>query len=228
MAKGLAAAAAALTLLLLIPAGASAKRMLPWPSDAYTKRDKQTETGLRLNLRKADMPRNKDGKPINPTDMNRGDGFSPGSAILIKIPRLSTQQAFRRSKLPRLTNLRRGLAKRSPVVVINARTGRRHPIWAELDSNAARARDRVLIVRPARNFKEGERYVVALRNLRTGSGRRIRALRRAFHGRRARIARALRRARVSGRHLYLAWEFTIASERSLAGRMLHIRDDAFA
>src|SRR4029453_4981551 len=27
--------------------------------------------------------------------------------------------------------------------------------------------------------------------------------------------------------LYLAWDFTVASERSLTGRMLHIRDDAF-
>src|ERR687894_129082 len=215
MAKGLAAAAAALTLLLLIPAGASAKRMLPWPSDAYTKRDKRTDTGLRLNLRKADMPRNKDGKPIDPTDMNRADGFSPGSAILIKIPRLATQPAFTRSRLPRLTNLRRGLARRSPIVVINARTGKRHPIWAELDSNAPRARGRVLIIRPARNFREGQRYVVALRNLRDAQGRRI-------EGRRfppGPVLAALQDPRVSRRHLYRAWDFTIASRRSLARRV---------
>src|SRR5918998_3556363 len=195
MAKGLAAAAAALTLLLIIPAGASAKRMLPWPSDAYTKRDKRTDTGVRLNLRKADMPRNKSGKPINPADMNRGDGFSPGSALLIKVPGLDTAAAVRQSKLPPLTNLRRGLRNRSPVLVFNARTGRRHPIWAELDSNARRRSDRLIIIRPARNFEEGERYVVVLRNLRDARGRRIR-------GRR--------------------WDFTVASERSLAGRMLHI------
>ncbi|HEY7453922.1 MAG TPA: hypothetical protein VH683_05110 [Thermoleophilaceae bacterium] len=200
MNRGLAAAAAALTLLLLIPAGASAKRMLPWPSDAYTKRDKRTDTGLRLNLKRADMPRNKDGKPIDPTDMNRADGFSPGSAILVKIPGLDTQAAFRRSKLPPLTNLRRGLAKKSPIVVFNARTHRRHPIWAELDSNAEKAKDRLLIIRPARNFDEGERYVVVLRNLRTASGRRIPRRR---------------------------WSFTVASERSLSERMLHIRNDAF-
>ena len=200
MVRGLAAATAALLVLLLVPAGASAKRMLPWPSDAYTKRDKRTDTGLRLNLKRADMPRNKDGKPIDPTDMNRADGFSPGSAILVKIPGLDTQAAFRRSKLPPLTNLRRGLAKRSPIVVFNARTRKRHPIWAELDSNAERRKDRLLIIRPARNFDEGQRYVVVLRNLRSASGRRLR-------GRR--------------------WSFTVASERSLAGRMLHIRNQAF-
>jgi hypothetical protein len=227
MSKGLAAAAAALTLLLLIPAGASAKRMLPWPSDVYTKRDKRTDTGIRLNLRRADMPRNKNGKAIDPTDMNRADGFSPGSAILVRIPGLDTPAAVKRSKLPPLTNLRRGLAKRSPVVVINARTGKRHPIWAELDANAPKRADRVLIIRPARNFDEGARYVVALRNLRRANGRRIDS-RRPVKGRYAkRIARALRKARVSRRHLYAAWDFTVASERSLAGRMLHIRNDAF-
>ena len=81
------------------------------------------------------MPRNKDGKPIDPTDMNRADGFSPGSAMITKVPGLDTPAAFERSKLPPLTDLKRGLAKRSPVVVINARTGKRHPIWAEIDSN---------------------------------------------------------------------------------------------
>ena len=223
MKRGLAAAAAALTLLLLIPAGASAKRLLPWPSDVYTKRDKRTDTGLRLDLKRADMPRNKEGTPIDPRDMNRADGFSPGTTILVKIPRLATQAAFNRSKLPPLTNLRRGLAKRSPVVVINARTGKRHPIWAELDLNAPRPKDRLLIIRPARNFEEGERYVVALRNLRDARGRRI-------DGRRSparRVRAALRRAGISRRHLYRAWDFTIASERSLTGRMLHIRDQAF-
>src|SRR5680860_308714 len=35
-------------------------------------------------------------------------------------------------------------------------------------------------------------------------------------------------AGIARHDLYLAWDFTVASERSLAGRMLHIRDDAFA
>ena len=189
------------------------------------------------------MPRNKSGKPIDPTDMNRADGFSPGSAMLTKVPGLDSPAALRRSKLPPLTNLQRGLAKSSPVVLINARTGKRHPIWAELDSNAKRRADRVLIIRPARNLEEGERYIVALRNLKNARGREINAGRgfriyrdrirtgaRPIERRRAhfeRIFKALRKAGVRRGSLYLAWDFTVASERSLAGRMLHIRDDAF-
>src|SRR5215211_2046597 len=226
MAKRLATAAATLIALLLVPAAAPARTLLPWPNDQFTKLDKRTDTGLRLNLKKSDMPRNKDGKPIDPTDMDRADGFSPGSAILVKVPGLDTPAALRRSRLPSLRNLRRGLAKRSPVVVFNARTGKRHPIWAELDSNAPKAKDRLLIIRPARNFEEGERYVVVLRNLRDARGRRIRGG--SFRSRRlSRLLQNLRDERVAFRDVYLAWDFTVASRRSLAGRMLHIRDDAF-
>ena len=51
-------------------------------------------------------------------------------------------------------------------MVINARTRERQLIWSELDANPADPRDVTLIVRPAVNFDEGERYIVALRNLR--------------------------------------------------------------
>jgi hypothetical protein len=261
MAKGLAAAVAALTALMLIPVSAPAKTVagvevrrgcdfigaavcqFPWPNDYFTKPDRSTDTGRRLALTDSRMPRNKTGKPIDPTDMNRADGFSPGSAMLVKVPGLDKPAAVRRSKLPPLTNLSRGLAKRSPVVVINARTGKRHPIWAEIDSNPTRAGDRVLIIRPARNLEEGERYIVALRNLKNARGKEIKAGRgfriyrdriktgaRPIEKRRKhfeQIFRALKKAGVKRGQLYLAWDFTVASERSLAGRMLHIRNDAF-
>ena len=119
------------------------------------------------------MPRNKDGVPIDPTDMNRADGFSPGSMMLVKVPGLDNAEALRRASCRPLRNLARSLGQRSPVVVINARTGKRHPIWAELDSNATTDANRVLIIRPAKNFKEGERYIVVLRNLKDADGKPI-------------------------------------------------------
>src|SRR4051794_35439755 len=262
MANGLAATLAALTALMLIPAVAPAKRIagvnvkpgcdfigagpcqLPWPNDYFTKRDRRTDTGRRLALVKSAMPRNENGAPIDPRDMNRGDGFSPGSALLVKVPGLDAPAAAKKSKLPPLTELKRGLAKHSPVVVIDARTGKRFPIWTEIDAVPARAKDRLLIIRPARNFDEGARYIVALRNLRTATGGAIRAGRgfrlyrdgirtsaKPIEKRRAhfeRLFRKLKRAGVRRGSLYLAWDFTVASERSLTGRMLHIRNDAFA
>ena len=169
MGRGL--AAIALLAALIIPAEAQARQsMLPWPNDALTKRDRSTDTGRRLDLPRSLMPRNKDGVPIDPTDMNRADGFSPGSMIIVKVPGLNNDEALRRSHLPSLRDLSASLRKRSPVVVFNARTGKRHPVWAELDSNATSDANRVLIIRPAKNFTEGERYVVVLRNLKDRNG----------------------------------------------------------
>ena len=135
------------------------------------------------------MPRNKDGKPIDPRDINRADGFSPGSMLVTKVPGLDTPAAARRSKLPPIGDLSRSLAKRSPVVVIDARTRKRHPVWAEVDSNPSRPADRVLIIRPGKNFTEGRRYIVALRNLKTRTGRTIRPSR-GFRTYRDGLARA--------------------------------------
>jgi hypothetical protein len=184
------------------------------------------------------MPRNAGGVPIDPTDMNRADGFSPGSMLIVKVPGLDNPEALRRSRLPSLRDLARSLRRRSPVAVINARTGARHPVWAELDSNATTDANRMLLIRPARNFDEAERYIVVLRNLKTAGGDPIgrragfrTALRRSRGGwrgfRRRGGFRALRKAGIPRRGIYLAWDFTVASGRSLAGRMLHIRDDAF-
>src|SRR5215204_1489143 len=206
MGRGL--AAAALLAALTIPTGAQAKQpsMLPWPNDSLTKRDRSTDTGRRLDLPRSLMPRNKDGVPIDPTDMNRADGFSPGSMIIVRIPGLDNAEALRRSHLPSLRNLAASLAKRSPVVVFNARTGKRHPVWAELDSNATSDANRVLIIRPAKNLKEGARYVVVLRNLKDRNGNPIK---RKGHG----LGRSLRKARIKPRGIYRVWSFTVASER---------------
>ena len=42
------------------------------------------------------------------------------------------------------------------------------------------------------------------------------------------IFNTLQGAGVNRSDLYLAWDFTVASEQSLTGPMLHLRDDAFA
>ncbi|MDQ5835157.1 MAG: hypothetical protein M3550_19240 [Actinomycetota bacterium] len=217
--------------------------LYPWPNDHFTKKSKATSTGRRLNLSRKSMPANKDGVRVDPTDQNRADGFSPGSMLVTKVPGLDTPEAAGQSKLPPIGDLSKSLAPRSPVVVINARTGKRHLVWAEIDSNPPDPADRVLIIRPGRNFDEGERYVVALRFLKNARGKTLEAQRnfRLYRDgkltRRPRVERrrrhfeslfrTLKDAGVRRRSLYLAWDFTIASPESLAGRALHIRDEAF-
>ena len=217
---------------------------LPWPNDRFTVRDASTATGRRLDLVRDAMPRNLTGVAIDPTDMNRADGFSPGSAMLTKIPGLDTPEAARASALPSLSDLGESLRPGSPVVVIEARSRRRQIVWAEIDANPASPADRVLIIRPGRNFEEGHRYIVALRGLRDAGGAAIapspafRTLRdrlptrdadlRSRRGHFESIFRTLRRAGIGRRGLYLAWDFTVAGRRSLTSRALAIRDDAFA
>jgi hypothetical protein len=211
----------------------------PFPNDFFTEADPTTETGRRIAFSDDVMPKNRADKPISAADFNYSDGFSPGQAIFTRIPGLDTLAAFRNSDLPPIDDPRRSLEKKSPVVVINAATRRRHLVWAEIDSNPADPEDRNLFIRPAVNFEEGARYIVALRNLRDGSGARIPAGEAfgRFRAGKATGARAqemrsifgtLEKAGVKRNELFLAWDFTVASAQSTTNRMLSIRDRAFA
>jgi hypothetical protein len=216
----------------------------PWPNDYFTVDDPSTDTGKRLDLQLVDMPRNVSGNPIRPDEWNRNDGFSPGQEIVTKVPGLDTPAAFQQTGAVPITDMRRTYDTNQPILVIDARTGRRHLIWSELDSNPANPADVNLIIRPAVNFEEGHRYIVALRRLRDAGGNFIQpsAEFRTYLNRRpstdpavnARrehmesIFRTLERAGVKRRSLFLAWDFTVASERNLSERALFMRDDAFA
>ncbi|HEV2755506.1 MAG TPA: hypothetical protein VG318_06985 [Actinomycetota bacterium] len=212
--------------------------MQPFPNDFFTEADPTTETGRRIAFNDLIMPKNKAGKPIEASDFNYSDGFGPGQAIFTRVPGLDTMQAFRNSNMPPIDNPARSLEKRSPVVVLNARTGRLHPVWAEIDSNPADPSQRNLFIRPAVNFDEGERYIVALRALKDADGNPIPAGEafaryrdgQAIDARAAHMASifaTLEDAKISRKSLFLAWDFTVASAQSTTNRMLSIRDRAF-
>lgn len=217
-------------------------------------------TGLKLNLNPLQMPRNVLGKPVDPTEWNRNDGFSPGAMLMTYIPDLAHQADGSIPGAVSLARLNDYLAPQAPILVIDTATSERHPIWAEVDLNAGffqpsdefgeplaypdgRAPKAALIIRPARNFAEGHRYLVILRKLKDTAGQTIPASA-SFAACRdgqtppptlidrcasleERVFAALP-ADVSRDELLLAWDFTVASQASLSGRLLHIRDDAFA
>jgi hypothetical protein len=83
------------------------------------------------------MPANANGVQIDPTEWNRTDGFSPGITIVLRAPGLDNQAAVQRTGLVPLADLARYQDPEQSVVVIDADTHQRWPIWAELDSNAA-------------------------------------------------------------------------------------------
>src|SRR3954470_20809865 len=115
-------------LAALAPATAQAKCddldtsacLLPFPNDAFTKADPSTPTGRRVNFELTDMPRNALGKPIDPTDWNRADGFSPGSLIVTKVSGLDTLEALRRTGAVPITDMARAYDSDAPVVLLDA------------------------------------------------------------------------------------------------------------
>src|SRR5262249_60032976 len=98
-------------------------------------------------------------------ELKRADGFSPGAAALLWMPTVD----LGRSGAPGLIDIARSLDADSPVVVMDARTGKRWPVYAELDMNSPEG-GRALVVRPAVNYVEGHRYVIAVRHLVDGAG----------------------------------------------------------
>ena len=141
--------------------------LYPLPNDHFTVADTSKATGRRLNTQRASTPKQHARASCHrPADQNRADGFSPGNMIVTRVPGLDSQEAFDQTGAVPITDMERSFDPDQPVVVINARTSQRQLIWAEIDSNPRAIRkpeDVTLIIRPGKNFEEGERYIVALR-----------------------------------------------------------------
>jgi hypothetical protein len=218
----------------------TAKCLLPFPSNFFTQDSDTTDNGLLVNFSDQAMPVNKDGVAIDPAEWNRNDGFSPGTVMITQVPGLDMEA----TGAPRLIDLSDSRKEDSPIVVINAATGERQLIWSELDANAEAESELSLLIRVAKNLQDGQRYIVALRNLKNADGEIIppselfRAYRDnvqtdsdAAEARRPameEIFTALAAANIAREDLYLAWDFTVASTRSLSERILHMRETAFA
>ncbi|MFP5308603.1 MAG: hypothetical protein ACLGIR_03375 [Actinomycetes bacterium] len=239
--------------------------LFPFPNDAFTRADAATETGRRIAFSAAAMPRNGAdplvdetngaGKPTDPTEWNRNDGFSPGQAVLTLVPGLDLHRTWGTQDeavasvglnelgwfdhRDHIADIERYLDEDAPIVVLNTRTGERHPFWSELDTHPGVTDGRrSLILRPAVNWTAGDRYIVALRDLRRADGSVIDAgpyFRSVLDGsatgsRAARlreIVTELKELGIGTNRLHSAWDFTVASTASTTGRMLAIRDDAF-
>jgi hypothetical protein len=217
--------------------------LFPFPDNRLTRRDRSSHTGLRLALPQRAMPVNIKGQRIAVGPYDRNDGFSPGSAIVVHIPGLDNARAMARTGAVGLANMAQAFATRQPIVVIDEATGKRQLIWSELDANATRAASTDLLIHPGKDFLDGQTYIVALRDLRTASGRliaapgwfallrdggKLPASERSQRSRYARIFGILKRAGIGRSSLYETWDFTVASQQSLTGRMLAIRNSAFA
>jgi hypothetical protein len=207
--------------------------VLPYPSNAYL-------VDGRVAIPSDGLPANADGIAIDPAEWNRNDGFSPNTPLLTHIAGLDADA----SNLPSWTDLDASLTDDASVVLVDEATGERVPLWAELDQKAGTDDERLLMVHPAVVLTEGATYAVGFRSLVDTDGAPIEptavfrayrdnlittdatveARRPAMDG----VFAALTAAGMDRGDIQLAWDFTVATTDGIAGRMLHIRDDALA
>jgi hypothetical protein len=222
----------------------SSRCMLPFPDDYYTVNDNQSATGRRIDFQTDATPANAGGAHIEGQPYNGNDGFSPGQSIVVRVPGLDNPDALAATDPVGLADLGRYSDDDAPVVVIDATTGERWPIWAEIDSNASTPEETALLIHPSENFASGHRYIVALRNLKDSAGDTLSApegfryyrddlpsKESQINDQRDRfddIFDTLRDAGVKRSDLYLSWDFTVASDENIAKNILAMRDDAFS
>ncbi|MFM7508661.1 MAG: hypothetical protein ACKO5A_03825 [Actinomycetota bacterium] len=215
----------------------AARCLLPFPSYRFTLPDPSTPTGVRVELPAGQLP-NASGTPLDVEPWRSLDGFSPGTPMLTALGDVDLTA----SGAPPIGDIARSITPDSATVVVDLTTGERLAHWAELDSRAP-AGQQVLIIRAAAPLPEAHRIGVGVRNLVDPAGQPVepttafRAYRDALttttpaiEDRRAEMEdlfAGLSLAGVDRTGLQQAWSFPVASAEALAGRMLHIRDDAF-
>jgi len=216
------------------PLGGQGCRM-PWPSSTYLAADATSATGFRLAIPREAMPISGDGTVIEPTWMNRWDGFSPTGPMLAAFP-----TGVSGAGLPPFSDPDKSLAADSPIILLDMATGERAPFFAEIDQNEPDAPSRDLIIRPLARLHEKARYVVAITNkvkadgggelqvpaafaaLRDGTGfshPRFADMQKRY----ADIFAALATAGVDKSSLVLAWDFQTASDEFLRSDMTTMR-----
>jgi len=228
--------------------------LLPYPSSTFLDADVSTPTGLRMHYDLGSLPSNASGTPIDPTDWNTLDGFSPGPTILALFPDSGLPVDLDLSGAAFHTDFAGSLDPNHPTVIMRADDGERIVHFAEMDVQTDDVVRKALVVRPGKRLDDATRYLVAMRGLVDEAGDPVqpplgfRALRDGYteaeiaaacgaacaaelEARRATMEEVFTLLAANGvarEELQLAWDFTTASTEALTGWMVSIRDQAFA
>jgi hypothetical protein len=211
---------------------------LPYPSSFFLKAA-DTPSGFQVDFAPDSLPKDRDGLQISPDFMNEKDGFSTLGPLMTWFDDLSMDGVVGHE------NLADYAAPDAKIVLVDAETGDRVPVWAELDMSARDDSQRLLYIWPAVPLEHARRYVVGLRGLKTNAGQPV-GVSDAFQALRdgqrtddddIEIQRkrfktivfpALEAAGVPQDDLQLAWDFVTVSHQSSVGRMEFMRDDGLA
>ena len=219
--------------LLAAPVGHDC--LLPWPNNAFTVASKTTPSGRQLAVSSTLDPTNVKGVHVSTISINQGDGFSPGSVIMTYVPNLDLVA----SHIAPSTDIGSSLDSNAPIVLLDTVTGKRLPYLAELDAQTTNTAEQLLLIHPAVALTEAHRYVVVLRDLVDNSGHSIAPLASTTAAWNATsksstrlqyISKVLHKdaaAVIGSTEPYMAWDFTVASEKSLAGPALTMHKLAY-
>jgi hypothetical protein len=209
----------------------------PFPSDVYLIEDSGTKTGRHVEFGPTTLPANVSGVQAAPNEFRNNDGFSPGAGLMTHMPGATVTGLATPLTIPE------SLEDDSPTVLIEADTGKRVPHFSELDMTDGISDDeRAFIVRPVVRLNDSTRYIVAIRNVVDGAGKKLqpsaafKALRDgtphddpSIEKRRelySDMFARLDKAGVAKDDLQIAWDVTTASRENNTAWMLHIRDEA--
>lgn len=213
----------------------------PWPSAIYEVDDSTTLTGHRLAIPERALPTNIDGITIEPTVLNKLDGFSVSAPM---ITAFST--GIDGSNLVPFTDYPASLTAASPTVIIDMSTGELVAHFAELDAAGADTpASQALYIRPAQMLKGNTRYAVAIKKtLKAAGGGELpipegfaaivdgtdsgHDLLEAVRPRYTEIFAALAAKGIMPADLVTAWDFTTASRESIRADLVDARDAALA
>lgn len=212
----------------------------PFPSSYYTERDAR---GIeRIKIPAPVLPSSLKGIAIDPALLNGRDGFSPATPIIAYFPSLKSRidPAF----LPLFSAPADSLTPKSTVQLFEYDTGLPVPLMAEVDRNASDGERQAILIYPHVRLRPQSRYVVSIRGLRTTAGQPVPPLsgfaslrddkldagsvRSSLKGRYGEIFALLEKKGVARKDLQAAWDFTTASDDPVSGRMVRMRDRAFA
>jgi hypothetical protein len=222
---------------------------LPFPNNFWRRANASHAGGFNVQLTKRFFPKSTFGQHIDPVKggWNRADGFSPVSAISTFVGVVDLEAAH----VARYWSIQLSTSDASPTLLVDVTTGLRVAHWAELDMSAGEkmtnATKHLFMIWPAARLIDGHTYAVALRNLTVAATGSLVKASPAFaalrdgtitnnydiesrRGEYKRLFKTLQHAYagVDIDSLQLAWQFTVASQHDTAGRLLHMRDDAFA
>lgn len=138
--------------------------LLPWPSSFYLKKDSTTKTGFRVNYPDKALPKfestgaNDPAKHMDPARVNLLDGFPIGSQIVAFF-----KAGISKTGLPALSDLASSMTDKSLIWLMEMKTSKKVPLFAEVDANVKGDEVPALIVRPMERLAFDTRYVVVLR-----------------------------------------------------------------